>query len=567
LACIASLTSFLVATPAGAASGTGADLLLQGTRGAGVSSEKALEAPHAFESSSNWKLDDPFAIQLYSTWQAAKTTLSPEVNHWVALHLKQDFEGAAHLWGGIEKQVPTEFVLAAQLAHLRALFKLGAFQWGVESWMRLLSESSRVWSKPGVPVALVSAFEASWPQWSTDSFDEALFSRGFEAPPEVMTAFLRLDPRSLPSIATLQAAAWLRKGDQGRTLLDVLPARHAYRLPLAQTVALGLAKKRDLAGAASVLKIHAEKALEAEGNLTKVSGHLLQIARFLFQAGLWEEAEIYYRKIPNSAHEFLSAREELAWVLLRRGEVSSLRGELASLSTPATREQFHPEIPVVRAISNLKLCSYGGVQKDFAEFQTVYGGWAKRIDQALSASSVPAPSEIDAFSTLAEKRERVLEAERARLAELQARSVASSLPSVVGQQSHWKLAESALAARTQWARQAIQSEYRRQWRAQKVMLEEAIRKMRFVKIELLNQLRGVQLAAAPQSGEVRGAQQDQIRSSQSAPLSAERSASAQNELQAPAGKWIFPVDGVFWPDEFFRVQGLIEARCLKGLER
>jgi hypothetical protein len=549
---VAAVSSLLLSLPATAVGSglSGADLLLRGTQKdapAGLGSMPRA-ASDAAQSISEFKLDDPFSVQLYSAWQSERSKLPPEVNHWVVLQLKQDFEGASHLWGGIEAQLPSTFMTPARLAHLRAMIRLGLVQTGIENWMEMLSQAPAMWVKPGEPAALVSALESSWSQLLGRSLDQALLERGFSAPAELDTALSKLDPKSLPSIATLQAAASLRKGEQGRALLDLLPPKHAYKLPLAQTVALALARKGDLASAAMTLKSHAEPALEAQGNLLRVSSHLLQIARFLFQAGLWEESETYLRKIPNSAPEFLPAREELAWVLLRRGDVANLRGEVASLSTPATRTEFHPELPIVRAVSNLKLCSFGAVERDFADFQSTYGNWARRIEQALASSEVPTPQSKDAFTQASERREQTLADESRRLSELHARSLQSSLPSVVGQQAHWKRAGEQISARVEAAKKSVQGEYRRQWKNQKAMLSEAIRKLRFVKIELLHQVRTLSMAqpGAPTT--------DVISTSQAAPRGAE-------------GQIVFPLDGVLWPDELFRILGVVEQRCLKGLKK
>ena len=542
---------FFVALQTAAAGGlSGADLLLRGTQK--TAAPTAAGAPvHAIEAApsiSEFKLDDPFSVQLYSTWQAERGQLSPEVNHWMTRVLRQEDEPAAHLWSAVEKQLPANFVLPARLAHLRGLVRLGLVQTGIENWMDLLAAAPGAWTAPGKPSALVSALEASWTQVLGAPMDQRLFERGFSAPAELDHAFSRLDPKSLPSIATIQASAALRRGEQGRALLELLPSKHAYKIPLSRTVALALARRGDLASAATVLKVHAEPALEARGDLLQVSSHLLQIGRFLFQAGLWEEAEVYFRKIPNSSPEFLSAREELAWVLLRRGDVANLRGEVASLSTPATREEFHPELPVVRAISNLKLCSFGAVQRDFADFQSTYGSWARRIEAALASAEVPAPAAKDEFTASVERSAAALGAEASRLAVLHARSLESSLPSVVGVQAHWQKAAEMMAARSESAKKRIQAEYRRQWKNQKSMLGEAIRKLRFVKVELLHQVRT--LASASPSG---GAT-DAISTSQAAPRAAD-------------GQVVFPLDGVLWPDELFRIQGVVEQRCLKGREK
>ncbi|MBU6376245.1 MAG: hypothetical protein KGQ59_09640 [Bdellovibrionales bacterium] len=530
-----------------------ADLLLKGTKqSAPLPLEQAQNGGPVrgdLPSIDQYKLDDPFSVQLFSVWQSQKSQLPPEVNHWINLQLKSEFEAASHLWGGIEKQLPPSFALAAKLAHLRALLSLGLFQTTVESWVQVLAHAPGVWISSAKPSPLIQAFDASWSKWLGKSFDQYVFESGFSVPADVNAQLSQLNPRALASIGTLSAAGALRKGDQGRALLEALPSSNFYKLPLAHTVSLGYARKGDLGAAAQILKIHAESALEAQGNLLKVSSYLLQIARFLFQAGLWDEAEGYFRKIPTAAPEFLSAREELAWVLLRKGDVQNLRGEVASLSTAGTRDSFHPELPVVRAISNLKLCSFGAVQRDFGDFQDRYGAWAQRIESALNSSSIPAPFAKDSFTLGAEKRAEVLSVEASRLGGLHTRSLESGLPSVVGRQSHWKLAHESILNREQAALKQIQVEYRRQWKNQKALLSEAIRKLRFVKVELMNQMRV--LAAAPATD---GGVKDAVSTSQAAPRPGD-------------GRLVFPLDGVLWPDEFFRIQGVVEQRCLKGLAR
>jgi len=533
-----------------AQAGSGADLLLrgvQGKSGAVTTESNANSASNdALSSLKDFQLNDPFAIQLYSSWQAVRGQLPPELNHWVNLVLKNEREQAAHLWGSIEKQLPSSFSNEARLAHLATLAHLGLSQTAVDGWVDYLTTASGAWTQPAKPAAITAAFESSWPQILGGTLDQVMAERGILLSPEQERSIFALDAKSLPSIATIQAQASLRKGEQGRALLDLLPPKHAFKLPLAQTVALTLARKGDLASAAMTLKTHAEAALESQGNLTKVSAHLLQIARFLFQAGMWEEAEAYLRKIPNTAPEFLNAREELAWILLRKGDVQNLRGEVASLSSPGTAAQFQPELPVVRAISNLKLCSFGAVQKDFNDFQTTYGAWAKRIESALAATPVPAPESRDAFTQAAERRVSALNEEASRLAGLFSRSIQSGLPSVVGQQSHWKKTEEKIAGRVEWSKKIVQAEYRRQWKNQKMMMGEAIRKLRFVKIELLHQMNVLAQAESKS--------QDRISLSQAAPISSE-------------GQVVFPLDGVLWPDEFFRIQGVVEQRCLKGISR
>src|SRR5262249_32739289 len=152
--------------------------------------------------------------------------------------------------------------------------------------------------------------------------------------------------------ATLQALAALKKGEKGVAALDRLPNTNALTLPLAQTVSLALARKGDLPGAGRVLKLHVEPAMASMRNPHALARHYLWIARLLYQAGAIDGAEAYYEKIPSGTAGFLTAREELDWVWLRKGDTARLRGELATLSLSLFEDKFAPEVYLVRAISN-----------------------------------------------------------------------------------------------------------------------------------------------------------------------------------------------------------------------
>ncbi len=531
--------------------GSGAELLLKNLKGQSLAGKSgssgadgAKDAPITASKSDEvslvhqFKLDDSFTIEFFTAWNGARSRLSPEVNHWAQLYLKAEFEQVLHLWDGIEPQVPAGFRDWASGARIASLARLGLLQSMVEEWIAFLRMGGTGGS---------AALERELPGFVAPGlgWDRLLADRGILLGPEAVHEISQMDPRKGISIVSLQAYGALRKGEQGRGLLPLLSNDHVLKLPLAQTVALAQARRGDLARAATTLKEHAEPALEKQKDLTRVSSYLLQISRFLFQAGMWDEAESYLRKIPTSAPEFLVSREELAWILLRKGDVSALRGEIASLSTDASGDAFQPELPVVRAISNLKLCSYGAVQKDFELFSSRYGAWARRIDAALASSSaIPPPASADAFSRQASLGVSSLQSESEKVSELHLRSLRTSIPSVVGRQGHWKRLESKLTARLELARKLEQAEFGRQWRNQRTMLSEAIRKLRFVKIELIHQMRIAEAEARKGMDVLAGQQASALRS-------------GDRDL-------VFPLDGVLWPDEFFKIQSLVESRCLRG---
>jgi len=538
---------------------TGADLLLKSFKGKAPAKQKSAPQAEAetaqdlgIESVAQFKLNDPISVQFFSVWNDQRSELSPELNYWSRTFLKGDWEQTLHLWDSVEGRLSSAFRPAANAARLASLARLGLAQTVTEEWIDLLGSgvgtSGEKW---------IAMLESTLPHWMmtaggddpSATWDKVLMERGIILTPERQNEVMRLNATKRPSLMSLQAFAALRRGDYGQKVLTMLKDDNRLKLPLAQTVALALARKGDLASAASILKEHAEPAIEAQKDFGRVSGYLLQIARFLFQAGMWEEAESYLRKIPTSSPEFLNSREELAWILLRKGDVANLRGEVASLSALGLDTQFRPELAVVRAISNLKLCSYGAVQKDFSDFQTSNGVWAQKIDRALKAPETPAPVELDSYSRLAQLRVQGLDGEVAKLSDLHLRSLKTGTPSVVGRQSQWKRLELMMKSRLETAKKIMASEFNRQWRNQKALLSEAIRKMRFVKVELLHQMR--QAIADQNKG------MDVVATTQAAPIQTSEGSSEA---------LVFPLDGVLWPDELFKIQSQVENRCLRALQ-
>ena len=96
----------------------------------------------------------------------------------------------------------------------------------------------------------------------------------------------------------------------------------------------------------------------------------------------------------------------------------------------------------------------------------------------------------------------------------------------------------------------LAAEYRRQWRNREHALSEAIRKMQFVKVELLSQLRYF----------------SKLHRSPSEPVAsndAKEKERAKTDLNlASDGDRSFPFDGVVWPDELFKLRSVAMGQCL-----
>lgn len=481
------------------------------------------------------KLDDPFVLQMYSDFMMNAET-SFEVKLWMQKVGKQEYEAAAHLWSALNGKFPEKLAIHAAAVHAYLLFKLNLPQTFADFWLSNLERPSYANSPVSAHLEHVLA---------TFGFDRWFSEARIQLTPTQIQLIDTLNPSRSRPILTLQAFAAQRDGAKARKMLSLLPKDHEMVVPLAKTAALASAKAGDLAQAARELKTHVEPALQAKNDAKLWSAYNLQIARLLYQAGSMDGAAQFYSKIPRGSSDYLIAQEELAWVWLRTGTTDRLRGSLATLGSDLFAERFQPEVYLVRSISNLKFCYYAEVEKDFASFTKKNQAFAKEIDGALASNEPPTPHRISPYAVWAKEASGARAKESARIADLSQRSISAVLPAV-GVQSHWTEAGKNLERATEAAKKMVATEYRSAWSADRVALREAIRKMQFVRVELLSQLA---LAASA----------DQLATNQSA---ATREAVADPKLQSERKDQVYPFEGVVWSDELFKLRSLARGKCL-----
>lgn len=488
-------------------------------------------------------LSDPFLIQFFAQWQVQKD-LPYDVKGWVGKIFKRDYQGAAHLWTPIQKLLPEDFRVAGESAYLYLLWKLNLGQTFFDEWVNALGRKSFLESRTGIALD----------QTISPDFDKWLLNQAIDITTEQRAVLSKVDPSRGSHIQFLASYMALRGGAKGRELLDALPSTSPLKVPLANTVALSLARANDLAGAGTVLQQSVETALEAQGDYQGLGKHYLEIARLLYQAGAIESAAEFYQKVPTGVSDYLKAREELAWVWLRSGQTGKLRGELESLKRSVFEDTFAPDVFVVRSISNLKLCYYREVEKDLQAFVEDNKRWAGRITEALTSEAPRWSGDADFFVSLYENGVKKRAAERELLTTLAEQSIAAVLPAV-GPQQHWEKARLRSIQASDRAGKKLTAEYRRQWKNRSRVLAEAIRKMQFVKVELYSQVR--MLAQQDSTGPASDASDALVRDTNS--KLKERTVSMRKD--ASAGEMVFPFDGVVWPDELFRLTSVAESRC------
>jgi len=440
----------------------------------------------------------------------------------------------------LNESFPDGFKLAAQAAYTQALMKLDLPNAFVAQYLDMAGQDG---FKSCATCAELSKSIGSMDSWTREKLP--LLS-------ERQKQWLQQQPldekfvEAEPFLVTLRAYAMTRTGRKALSVLEVLPEGHVFSVTLAETVSLDMVRSGDIPGAAKILRLYLEPALAAAKSPEKLSLHYLNVARLLFQSGEMDGAQGFYEKIPAGSQYYLDAREELSWVLLRKGDVALVRGQLQSLSSKIYRDRFQPEVPVVRSVSNLKLCYYDQVQADLEDFNKNYAGWAKKIDSALKQTETPRP-DADEMTALAENRLKYLETERARIQELGQESIKAVLPAI-GMQKHWVELDAQLLKAIESAKQDRSIEYKRQWKAQQLALAEAIRKMRFIRIEFLSQVRRLAL-------------QSDMNANKTASAGVQDDSSPKEKIAAATDDQVFPFDGVIWPDEFFTLRSAAANRC------
>jgi|GEM_PF-1644087 len=531
-------TGLSLTAQAAAPKGGGADALLNT-----LGKAPTQTAPEPGSLTVTSQLKDPFLIQFFSHYQVQQN-LPYDVRAWVTRILNGEYQHASHLWTAMQKQVPESFRVPSEGAWLYCLWKIGLGQTFFDEWMDRLTQKSFVDS--AVAQALDQTIAPEFSQW--------ILENGVQVSESQKAQIEKFDTRRGSQYATLKAYVALRTGVNGMKALELLPVDHPMKAQLAQTVALGMARNGDLAGAGTVFKNHVEPALEAAKDTKALARHYLEVARLLYQAGALDAAADFYQRIPNGAEDYLKAREELAWVWLRMGETGKLRGELQSLRTGLFEDRFAPDVYVVRSISNLKLCYFSEAEKDLKAFVTTNRQWADQIQAALKSEESPETGEDDFFTKIAGRALKQRAHERDVLDTLATQSITAVLPAV-GPQQHWEKAKTKAIVALEKAKKQVTNENRRQWKNRSRVLAEAIRKMQFVKVELYSQVRTL----AQEAGE-------QASNQQSADLEKENADRLHGNTQlmlkqASAGELVFPFDGVVWPDELFHLTSVAQSKC------
>lgn len=478
-----------------------------------------------------FKLEDPFAIQLFTDWRNGGK-LSYDVNAWFLMVLQGKYEKGAHLISVIQKQIPGSLENAFRAAKVYLFHKVGLKQRFLDQYINYLEDKS----------VQNTAISMALSQFVDSKASEFFRNHSVSINKTQEKTIAEYDDKNTPFMTHLKSITMLRKGEKALQTLINLPAGHPSRIPLAKTVILDLARQNRLGEAGKLLKKYVEPEILKVNDPVVLGEYYMNLARLLYQAGALDAAAKFYLKVPNKHPDFVQARAELMWTYLRTGQTAKLRGQLVSLKSDFFEDYFIPEIYVVRSISNLKLCNYEEVEKDFKTFISSNKKWAKDIEGNLKSSQPVWKDNRDYYLNLTDARIKLLTKERELLTQLGEKSIKAALPAV-GVQPHWEKNIKTIDHALEEMRKTRITEVKRLWKNREILLAEAIKKMKFVKIETMTQVQDV----AYNKREVGKG------TVASKPLTSKET----------NGKLVFPYDGVFWPDEVLNLRSEAKSFCLK----
>ncbi len=474
------------------------------------------------------KIDDAFLAMLFTEWKSDEN-LPQNIKTWFKSILEHDFKKALKNTTAIETSAPSEYAKITSITKLYLLYKLGLSQTFFDGWLEL-AQSELGATKEFITLDQTVALTAV--DWF---YDNAITLS--ENDKKVIA---ELDGSKSLFISTSKVWASLRDGRTGLSYLKSLPRGHKFILPLSTTVILDLARTSQLATAGYVMKNIVEPEVMNSKDPRVLSRYYLLLGRLLYQAKAYDAAEEFYRKIPNSVPEYVQARVEMAWLLIRKNDQENLRGELASLETALFKDSFLPELHLLWAVSNLKLCRFPEVKYNFNNFVAANKVWVSKVNNALKPNVKVDTDTYDIFIELYKKGNKNLSKELTQLKTL-----------VNVESETWKKSLEQLESKIALSNSQVQTEYTRYWNNRKIILSNTVRKMRFVKVEMMTRQAMAKTAALRNKTNKVAA--NQVLTSNNPELGIRKK---NDELR-------FPHDGVIWPDELFRLKSDFTSHCVK----
>ena len=472
-----------------------------------------IDLSHKLRTQKALNLNDAFLIQLYSSWKA-KGPLDNKTNEFFQNTVDHYFRTALVSLQEIKGSENTDLLKANELY---LLFKLGKYQAFLGKWIDHSVNSDFLKSELGFALDQVVSPQVS----------RIYLSTGFSLTPSMIEKLAKLESIPNNTNYSLQALRHLKSGDQAVKWIGKLHKDDYFRVQLAYSAILSYAKQGKIGASGTLIKKIIEPWIEKNNNKEDIAFYYLTLGRLLYQAKAFDESLSYYKLIPESSKYFLEARTESLWTHLQKRDFSNSAGELASLKLSVFSKQFYPEIFLASAIGNTMLCQFTDAKNSIQGFIKNNKYWGRKIEEALKS----------------EKPDLIKETATTRQMKNQIKNITSELHYFKTKKI--KGYSEDLNLRLAHVKNLLHQETRGQWLNRYKILDSALYKMKFVRIELLSRMKAVSEGLQKQL-----ADSDSVSLYQSATLKG-------NQMS-------FPNDGMLWGDELFNMSADVINQCIKG---
>lgn len=457
-------------------------------------------------------LDNPFVIQLFSSWKALGP-LDFSTNEWVELILNKDHEKALTLLPTIKDP---KLKAIKQASELFLLYKIGATQTFLNQWIEVASSTNFLQTEFGIALDQIVGEKST----------QLILENGFFISNEIGLKLKKIETTPSKLNYSLQALKALRTRENAVAWIGKLDESDPLRMPLAQTALLFYAQEGKLGASGKIIKDVVEPILNKSSNEEELSLYFMTLGRLLYQAGALGEAKKYFNLIPETSSYFLKAKTEALWVHLKEKDYSRTKGELATLELSMFNDKFYPEAYLISAMANVILCQFVESKNAINRFIDVNKKWAIEIEKNLKDPKALPVSQNFILSHL----------ERTKVSLLNEKKVLE----LASYDSRYKDRIDGIVVDIDTL---LKTEIASQWSNRKKMLESALYKMKFVKIELISRMRAVEM-------NMKIAGSDEVRMQNAAPV-------RNNQLS-------FPSDGTLWGDELFNMSASVINKCIAG---
>lgn len=110
----------------------------------------------------------------------------------------------------------------------------------------------------------------------------------------------------------------------------------------------------------------------------------MQLARIHYQAKQNRYAAFYYAKVERGNAQWLEALFESSWANYRVGQYEQALGNMITLSSPFFRDEYFPEVLILKAVIYFENCRYRETLSILEDFERIYGPVQGQLEEILA---------------------------------------------------------------------------------------------------------------------------------------------------------------------------------------